>query len=321
MHACARARKPQAPKCRHVHNGTHAHVSCFLQVLSLLDAAPNVGPQTPPSCGSSILNCSSAPSPYAGSLLSSTPAPVVGSLHRLTSLDASVLQQLDRALSATLDPLPVMVQSMSTGLSSGGQRIHKVRPLGAAAAHGSTLSLQSAMSRNDSTLFELAEEQASLAASLRPTSSGRWDCLAQLVTSGTSSLPPSLGVSPNPHQAGVSLATVAMACSGSARATAGGYSNPFAVASARCGSVENGGGLAGRRASRGSSEGGRWGGQSLPNRCPGSVQQHGLAGSGSLPEGMASFPFSSPEEFYMCASVLVEAKLPNVLPHCGLASP
>ncbi len=317
MHVSLQATPKLPPRTQ---RQTHVLACRFLQVLSLLDGAPNAGPQTPPSCGSSILNCSYAPSPCAPSFLSSAPAPVVGSLHRLTSLDASVLQQLDRALSGTLDPLPAMVQSMSTGPSSGGQRIHKVRPLGAAAAHGSSLSLHSAMSRNDSTLFELAEEQASLAAGLRPTSSGRWDCLAQLVTSGTSSLPPSLGVSPNPHQANVSLAT-AVACGGSARATAGGYSNPFAVASARCSGGGNGGGLAGRRASRGSSEGGRWGGQSLPNGCPGGVQQHGLAGSGSLPEGLASFPFSSPEEFYMCAAVLMEAKLPSVLPHTGLASP
>nr|BCL66090.1 hypothetical protein [Volvox africanus] len=246
--------------------------------------------------------------------------PLGTSLSRLYSLDSATLHQLDRALFGACEQSPgaggltspvvlgPATASAPTAPSGLGGRIYKVRPLGAAA---SSLSLHSAcplgspFSRCNSTLLDFAEEQASLAAAQQGLSS-QMEYLTLLSASNSlggggggggnaasyqSSAAGSLNASPNPHQPHVSLAAMLSAAAAS-----------------------NGGN---RVSSGGNSGGGR--SLQLQSSLPADVGRR--SGAALAAPDMRFFPFSTPEDFYMAASVLLDAKLPGVLPEDGSGSP
>lgn len=223
-------------------------------------------------------------------------------LGRLYSLDSSVLHQLDRVLSGTGEQLQggfscsghVPGIASSAPLPGGALgdlsgRIYKVRPLGAAA---SSLSLQSAcalgssLSRCNSTLLEMAEEQASLAAAhhlsshipdyrtLLSAGNSAGGGTGNGLMSCQSNAAGSLSVSPNNQQAHVSLASLL----GAAAAGSSCFDKTSCTTAwqLQC---------------------------SLPSKS-------GFVQTLSAPD-MRFFPFSTPEDFYMAAAVLLDAKLPG----------
>ncbi|GLI62914.1 hypothetical protein VaNZ11_005753 [Volvox africanus] len=243
--------------------------------------------------------------------------PLGMSLSRLYSLDSAALHQLDRALFGACEQSPgaasltspVAMEPAPASAPSGlGGLIYKVRPLGAAA---SSLSLHSAcplgspFSRCNSTLLDFAEEQASLAAAQQGLCN-QMEYLTLLsarnslgggcggggnAASYQSSAAGSLNASPNPHQPHVSLAAMLSAAAAS-----------------------NGGN---RVSSGGNSGGGR--SLQMQSSLPADVGRRG--GPALAAPDMRFFPFSSPEDFYMAATVLLDAKLPGVLPEEGSSSP
>nr|BCL66159.1 hypothetical protein [Volvox reticuliferus]BCL66227.1 hypothetical protein [Volvox reticuliferus] len=248
--------------------------------------------------------------------------PLGASLSRLYSLDSATLHQLDRALCGACEQYPgaggltspvtlgPATASAPTAPSGLGGRIFKVRPLGAAASSlslHSTCPLGSPFSRCNSTLLDFAEEQASLAAAQQGLGS-QLEYLTLLSASNSlggggcvgggnaasyqSSAAGSLSASPNLHQPHVSLAALL----GAAASNSGN-----------------------RVSSGGNSGGGRSLQLPLQSSPPADMGRRG--GPALAAPDMRFFPFSSPEDFYMAATVLLDAKLPSALPEDGSGSP
>lgn len=120
---------------------------------------------------SSAFQCSPASCNENGFSNSSTP--IRHSLSHYLSLDSNSLAQLDRTISGQLAMAagcfiaPGTVEVVNMSPADGG-RLLRVRPSGPSldAMGRSTNSIGSAMSRNGSTLFELAEEQVALLSQL-----------------------------------------------------------------------------------------------------------------------------------------------------------
>jgi hypothetical protein len=99
-----------------------------------------------------------------GSSTGQSPHKGLSSAQRLLSLDSLSLSALDRSISGVLGSAAVEIVSTSP---LEGVRMMRVRPSGLNLdALGSLARADSQLSRNNSTLFELAEEQVQLLASM-----------------------------------------------------------------------------------------------------------------------------------------------------------